>query len=96
MKPVRICLFILFLAGIAFAQQKRLAVSAESIQTDMQMHVCKNDERLESVKKIFKKMGAAENEMQIEKFDDVENLVVTKKGKTDQTVIIGAHLIGCI
>lgn len=91
MNPVKICLFILFLAGFTFAQQKRLTVSAENIQTDMQMHVCKNAERLESVKKIFKKMGAADDEIKIEKLDDVENFVVTKKGKTDEIVVVGAH-----
>lgn len=82
---------ILILISNSVAQRKQTAVSEESIKADLQMDVCKNDERLESVKKIFKKMGAAEDEIKTEKFDNVDNIVITKKGKTDEIVIVGAH-----
>lgn len=58
---------------------------------DLQMHVCKNDERLESVKRLFQKMGAKEDEINVEKLGKVRNLIVTKKGNTDEVVIVGAH-----
>jgi len=57
----------------------------------MQMHVCKNDERFEAVKNLFKKMGASDNDLKVENFDKVQNLTVTKKGKTNETIIVGAH-----
>jgi Zn-dependent M28 family amino/carboxypeptidase len=36
-------------------------------------------------------MGAADAEIKIEKVKNVENLIVTRKGKTSEIVIIGAH-----
>lgn len=52
---------------------------------------CKNDERLDAVKKLFIKMGAPESEIKAEKTNDVQNVIYTKKGKTNETVIIGGH-----
>lgn len=64
----------------------------EDIKADMELAPCKSrKERREDVKKLFLKMGATENDIAFEKLDDVENVVVTKKGKTDETVIVGAH-----
>lgn len=52
---------------------------------------CKNTERLDAVKKLFVKMGAPESEIKAEKTSDVQNVVYIKKGKTNETVILGAH-----
>jgi Zn-dependent M28 family amino/carboxypeptidase len=52
---------------------------------------CKNTERLDAVKKLFVKMGAPESEIKSDKTNDVQNVVFTKKGKTSETVVIGAH-----
>jgi Iap family predicted aminopeptidase len=87
---------ILFLAfsfvNTSFAQQSTVKISTEEeIKEDIKLNVCKNNERLEAVKKLFQKMGAKESEIKVEKKKDVENLVVTKKGKTDEIIIIGAH-----
>ena len=58
----------------------------------MELAPCKGrKERREEVKKLFLKMGAPESDIVFEKLDDVENVVVTKKGKTDETIVIGAH-----
>jgi Zn-dependent M28 family amino/carboxypeptidase len=63
----------------------------EEITEDLKAAPCKNSERLEAVKKFFMKMGATESEILAEKVDGVQNVVLTKKGKTNETVIIGAH-----
>lgn len=52
---------------------------------------CKNNERLDAVKRLFIKMGAPEAEIKAEKTNDVQNVVYIKKGKTNETVIIGGH-----
>jgi len=77
----------------ARAQQSKIKLSTEDeIKADMELTPCKGrKERLEAVKKLFLKMGAAESEIVFEKSDDVENVVVTKKGKTEEIVVIGAH-----
>ncbi|MBA3335908.1 MAG: M28 family peptidase [Acidobacteria bacterium] len=86
-------LFTICIFGYApFAQQTTVKISTEEeIKEDINLNVCKNAERLEAVKKLFQKMGAKDTNIKIEKIKDAENLFVIKKGKTDETVIIGAH-----
>ncbi len=92
-KVVAIIIIVIFLAFVTgtIAQTPGPPVTEESIRADMQLHVCKNDDRLEAVKNLFKKLGAADTEITVEKFDSVQNVVVSKKGKTDATIIVGAH-----
>ncbi len=52
---------------------------------------CNNKERLEAVKKLFKEMGAADADIAVESFKDIQNVVITKKGKSDDKVVVGAH-----
>ena len=78
-------------ASLAFAQAARLFVTEESIKANMQSHVCKDADRLAAVKGLFRTMGATDDDIRIEKLDDVENLVVSKKGNTEETIVVGAH-----
>lgn len=93
MKNSIVILFLICILGyVSFAQQKPVKFSSEEeIKKDLNLNTCKNTERLEAVKKLFQKMGAGDFDIKIERIKDVENLVVTKKGKTDEIVIIGAH-----
>lgn len=67
------------------------AVSDASIKADVEKVVCKNDDRLESVRKIFVSKGATEDQIKTEKIDGVTNLSLTKKGKSSEMIVIGAH-----
>ena len=93
MKKTYIALFLIFNFSIlAFAQQTRgILANEENIIEDLKLNVCEDEQRLEAVKNLFKKMGASDDSIKIEKFKNVENLVVTKKGKTEETIIVGAH-----
>lgn len=62
----------------------------EALKKDIAMAECDDDNRLESVKKLFKEKGAADSEIVVEDFDSVENVVLTVKGGED-TVVVGAH-----
>jgi Zn-dependent M28 family amino/carboxypeptidase len=75
------------------AQTPKIKFSTqEEIKADMELAPCKGrKERREEVRKLFLKMGAPESAIAIEKFGEVENVVVTKKGKTDETIVVGAH-----
>lgn len=86
-------LFLVFsFVFTSHAQKTSVKISSEAdIKDDLNLYACKNDERLEAVKKLFKKMGATDSEIKIEKVKNVENLVVTKKGKTEEIIIVGAH-----
>lgn len=89
-KAIPAIAFVFVFICAASAQTAKVATENE-ITEDVKAVVCKNDDRLASVKKLFSKMGATDEEIKIEKIKDVENLVVVKKGKTNETVVIGAH-----
>jgi Zn-dependent M28 family amino/carboxypeptidase len=73
-------------------QSKKARIATEAdIRADVDLVACKSDERLEAVKKLFIGKGAAESDLVVEKFEKGENLVITKKGSSDETVVIGAH-----
>lgn len=86
-------LLILFLCLTVFLQQsQKPKISTENeIKSDIELVPCKDKERFEAVKKLFVKMGVDEKDVKVENFEKVENLVVVKKGKTDETVVVGAH-----
>jgi Zn-dependent M28 family amino/carboxypeptidase len=95
---INISFFILTIISIAAfsssaAAQKAVPVVAtgNDFKEDLKLVPCKNSERLEGVKKFFQKMGAAENEISAEKIKGIQNVLVTKKGETDEIVVIGAH-----
>lgn len=69
----------------------RKVTSEEQLKEDVSSGPCKNKERLEAAKKLFQKMGATESDIQIEKYGDLQNLVLTKQGKSTETIIVGAH-----
>ena len=83
----------LFFAVIAAGQRPavQFATQAELLD-DLKLAPCsKNSERRDAVVALFTKAGATESEIEIRKDDDLENVVITKKGSTAEKVIIGAH-----
>lgn len=81
---------LIFLTNTAFTQESKIS-TIDEIKEDIKANVCKNDERLEAVKKLFVKMGAPDEAIKIEKIKNAENLIVTHKGKSEETIIVGAH-----
>lgn len=84
-------IFLVLILSLPIAAQTTKFSTEEEIKKDINAVVCKNDERLEAVKKLFQNAGATDAEMKVEKAKSVENLIVTLKGKTEETVVIGAH-----
>ncbi|MCB1025481.1 MAG: M28 family peptidase [Acidobacteria bacterium] len=52
---------------------------------------CDNYDRPAEVKKLFLASGAGERDISIEKFDEGQNILVRLKGKSEETVVLGAH-----
>ncbi|MDM7922939.1 MAG: M28 family peptidase, partial [Pyrinomonadaceae bacterium] len=75
------------------AQRPAMQFSTEAeLKSDLETAPCsKNKDRREAVVALFKKAGAADTDIKIEGKDGLENVVVTKKGTTADTVVIGAH-----
>jgi Iap family predicted aminopeptidase len=84
-------LVILLSATLQSFSQQVTAFTESSIKTDLEKVVCKNGERLDSVRQLFAEKGVPAEDIQIEKLNGVENLVVTNKGKSDEMIVIGAH-----
>lgn len=63
----------------------------EQFKADVDAVPCNNEARLEAVRALFEKMGAAGSEIAIEKMKDTENLVVRKQGASGEKIVIGAH-----
>lgn len=94
MKVIILTAFIWFTAVpvVEAAQEQKIVVStAEQIQEDLGQVPCTNGERLSAVKVMFEKMGASSSDISVEKFKNVENLVVKRQGTSQETIIIGAH-----
>ena len=93
---MKIKILVAFVSALAWsvpsaAQTSMAKIGVADITSEMQMHVCKNDERLDAVKRLFKKMGATDEDLKVDDFGKVQNLTITKKGRTGETVIVGAH-----
>lgn len=84
-------LFLAFCFIVPVAAQKAKISTEEEIKEDVSLNVCKNNERLEAVKMLFRKMGAADSDIKVEKLKDVSNVIVTRQGKSEETVVLGAH-----
>ncbi|MEP6900941.1 MAG: M28 family peptidase [Actinomycetota bacterium] len=85
---------LLSIAIQSFGQQTNSIVSTQqSVEESVKLAPCQNNARLEAVKKLFVQMGAKDNEITIEKFDKdkISNVLVKKKGKSAETIVIGAH-----
>lgn len=80
-------------ATISNANQNGTLVISTQEETakDMELVPCKDKERLAATMALFVKSGALADEVSIEKHDGVENLVLRKTGKSQGTIVIGAH-----
>jgi len=78
------------LASGSFGQRSVEEVDA-SLKADLAAGPCKNEERLAAVKALFKKHGALDADIQVEKYKDVDDVTLMKKGKTEDVIVLGAH-----
>lgn len=84
---------ILLLTLTVFVQKRSVGKlsTIQDLKADVELAPCEDKERLEAVKKLFITMGAGEQDITVEKFENVENVVLTKKGESEEIVVIGAH-----
>lgn len=84
---------LVFIAAISMrAQDSSLKFSSpEQIKEDFSGVPCEDKKRLEAVKSLFDRTGVPSSDVTIEKYKDVENFVLTKKGQSSEKIIVGAH-----
>ncbi|HEX8175891.1 MAG TPA: M20/M25/M40 family metallo-hydrolase [Pyrinomonadaceae bacterium] len=74
------------------AQQSGITISTpEQIKSEFDSVPCKNEDRLSAAKALFEKMGAPASDISIDKYKNVENLVIRKPGISQEKIIVGAH-----
>lgn len=81
---------VLMFPAAALAQNVAIATK-EEIASAINSVPCKSEERLDGVRKAFLAAGAKEEEIEVQRLDKISNIVVRKKGETEETVIVGAH-----
>lgn len=98
--------FIFIITTVCSCPLLDLVKKSKSHITDKEVFIkqikavdCDDEDRLREVEKLFAQVGADDSAVQIEKYDDATNIVVTVKGKTDETVVVGGHYdkttLGC-
>ena len=83
--------FSLLAFSLSPAQDAPHIATQPEIEANLKAVNCKNRERFEATRDLFKSMGAAESDIVIQKGERAENIVVTKKGKSNDKIIIAAH-----
>ncbi len=78
-------------SGFSYSDNSPTISTLDEIKAEFADVVCKNDKREAAVRALFEKMGATADDISVEKFGGVENLVIRKPGVTTETVIVGAH-----
>jgi Zn-dependent M28 family amino/carboxypeptidase len=89
-RSILILLLSVVLYGSISAQQPRIS-KQDDIEDDVALAPCKNADRLAAVEKLFRSHGATDADIQIIEKKNTKNLVITKKGTADGTIIVGAH-----
>ena len=85
-------LFTVLLVLTAFGQDANPTLATlEELTNELKTSPCKNEQRLEAARRLFEVMGATDADISLIASGGVKDLVVTKKGKTEDTVIVGAH-----
>jgi Iap family predicted aminopeptidase len=69
--------------------------TSDEMRSEFDSVPCQNDERLNAVRALFERMGADPAEITIDKFKNVENVVIRKVAASHETsnekIVIGAH-----
>jgi len=82
----------LLMLPVTVAPQNQVSLSSlEEIKADIQSVPCKNQDRRQAAIALFKKMGALDSDVVVEKLRGVENVIVRKQGASAEIIVIGAH-----
>lgn len=85
-------LALLLAAGCSAAQDPASKISTpEDIAKDFATVPCDDKDRLAAVRALYERAGASASDITLDQHDNVENLVVTKKGASPEKIVIGAH-----
>ena len=84
---------LLFQSSVPVAAQKPPSTlsTPEELAGEFAAVPCEDADRLAAVRALYERMGAPASDIALDRHDNVENLVVTMKGASAETIVIGAH-----
>ena len=83
---------LLLASGCSEAEDTASKLSTpDDIAKDFAAVPCEDKERLAAVRALYERAGAAASDITLDQHDNVENLVVVKKGASPGKIVIGAH-----
>ena len=82
---------LLLLAALPPAHAQSRISEPEAFAAEFKAVPCENDQRLAAVKALMEKAGARPEDLKVESFGEVENLVLVKPGASAEKIVIGAH-----
>jgi Zn-dependent M28 family amino/carboxypeptidase len=91
LKYSRLVPAFLFFVALSTAGQSPKIATVEDIERDVDFVSCKSSDRLEAVQKLFRSMGASDDDIVIDDSRGTKNVIVTKKGTSPETIVVGAH-----
>lgn len=91
-----LCFLVIVSTGLSqtdTATKTDIFSTKEAVLESLNRLPCDQEKRLEGVKSLFASLGASHADISIEKYDKgkIQNVLVRKKGETDETIVIGAH-----
>lgn len=90
--PLLTALVFLIATSSTGAQDSGIKVSTtEQIKEEFSTVPCEDKQRLEAVRSLFERAGVPPSDVTIDKYKDVENFVLTKKGESSEKIVVGAH-----
>ena len=89
---VPFALALLLAAGCSAAQDPATTLAtADDLQKDFASVPCDDKDRLAAVRALYEGAGVPASDITLDQHDDVENLIVVKKGASPEKIVIGAH-----
>lgn len=83
---------LLSTASAGVQQRPALKLSTpEQFKEEFAAVPCRNEERFAAVKTLLEGAGVPPSDISTDKYKDVENLVVIKKGESEERIVVGAH-----
>jgi hypothetical protein len=82
---------LLIPASVSSDQSGITISTLEEIKSEFDTVPCRNEDRSEAVRALFRKMGAPPSDVAVQKYRDVENVVLTKQGTSTERIVVGAH-----
>lgn len=87
-----LAILVVVAGGLASIDAQSIPISSEAdLKASLANAPCNDDERQAGVKEMFLSVGAPQDAIVTQKLGKIENVIITKPGKSREKIIVGAH-----